>query len=60
MYLFLIDVYSIIIVRKIISGFSFNIGSVLKDLPFQLKPVPRLHWEDPTADHLMTHEVVKK
>lgn len=29
----------------------------LKHYPFELKPIPRVHWEDPTADHLMTHEV---
>ena len=29
----------------------------MKRYPFFLDPVPRLHWEDPTADHLMTHEV---
>ena len=29
----------------------------LKNYPFQLKPVPRLPWEDPHADHLMTQEV---
>ena len=49
----------IIVLKNIISGISFNIGTGLKDFPFQLKPVPRLHWEDPTADHLMTHEVLK-
>jgi len=29
----------------------------MKKYPFDLEQVPRLHWEDPTADHLMTHEV---
>lgn len=29
----------------------------MKRYPFELRTVPRLHWEDPTADHLMTHEV---
>ena len=29
----------------------------LKQYPFPLEPIPRLHWDDPTADHLMTHEV---
>ncbi len=29
----------------------------LKHYPFKLSPVPRLNWEDPAADHLMTHEV---
>lgn len=29
----------------------------MKRYPFELQAVPRLHWEDPTADHLMTHEV---
>ena len=29
----------------------------LKQFPFIIKSVPRLHWEDPSADHLMTHEV---
>ena len=29
----------------------------MKRYPFELQTVPRLHWEDPTADHLMTHEV---
>ena len=29
----------------------------LKHYPFELKPIPRVHWEDPMADHLMTHEV---
>ena len=29
----------------------------MKHYPFELESVPRLHWEDPTADHLMTHEV---
>ncbi len=32
----------------------------LNHYPFKLVPVPRLHWEDPTADHLMTHEVSRK
>lgn len=29
----------------------------LKRYPVPLEPVRRLHWEDPAADHLMTHEV---
>ena len=39
------------------TAFTVNDETGLKQFPFQLKPVPRLHWEDPTADHLMTHEV---
>ena len=29
----------------------------LKCFPFKTKPVQRLHWEDRSADHLVTHEV---
>ena len=32
----------------------------MKRYPFELQTVPRLHWEDPTADHLMTHEVTNQ
>ena len=35
----------------------FDEQTGMKHYPFTLEKVPRLHWEDPAADHLMTHEV---
>ncbi|XP_064387370.1 hypoxia-inducible factor 1-alpha inhibitor-like [Halichondria panicea] len=35
----------------------FDEATGLKHYPFPLEQVPRLHWDDPTADHLMTHEM---
>ena len=30
----------------------------LKNYPLKLQSIPRLPWEDPQADHLMTQEVI--
>ena len=37
--------------------FPIDESTGLKVYPFKFQSIPRLHWEDPEADHLMTHDV---
>ena len=40
-------------------GITVDEKTGIKNYPLKLQPIPRLPWEDPHADHLMTQEVIE-
>eukprot|EP00731_Ephydatia_muelleri_P017582 Em0010g680a len=42
--------------KKYADGITVDEKTGIKNYPLKLQPIPRLPWEDPHADHLMTQE----